>query len=105
MLDNIWKRQCKSESNPLNFLSKPKRDDHLLQILTNSGERDDIFSDRSLIKSQSNLVKIMDSLGRVSDYLEPLKKNPEGVINIDLLNELMEQTIIIVGQYHNWGIY
>ena len=43
----------------------------------------------------------MDSLGRVSDYLEPLKKNPEGVINIDLLNELMEQTIIIVGQYHN----
>ena len=47
----------------------------------------------------------MGHLGRVWDYSDSLKKGPEDVINTDLLNELVEQTITPVEQCHCLGIY
>ena len=83
---------------PSIFLSKTKLDDYLLEILTELGKKGDIFSDRCLMNSESNLVSIMGSTSRVQDYLESPEKDSESVINIDLLNELVEQIVALVGQ-------
>ena len=42
------------ENNPVpsNFLSRQKLDDDLLEILSEAGKKDEIFSDRSLMKAQ-----------------------------------------------------
>ena len=41
---------------PSNVLSKQKLNDYLLEILTEWRKKDDIFSDSSLMKYQSNLI-------------------------------------------------
>lgn len=68
------------------------------------GKKEDIFSASSLMKSQSILLNTISPLGRVWEYLESLEKDPEALINIDLLNELVKQTITLVGQCHSRGI-
>ena len=49
---------------PRNFLSRQKLDDYLLEILSEAGKEDEIFSDRSLMKAQENLTNIMGPLAR-----------------------------------------
>ena len=49
---------------PSNFLSRQKLDDYMLEILSEAGKKDEIFSDRSLMKAQENLTNIIGPLGR-----------------------------------------
>lgn len=56
------------------------------------------------MKFQNIFLKIISPLGRVWEYLESLEKDPEGLINIDLLNKLVKETITLVGQCHRRGI-
>ena len=49
---------------PNNFLSRQKLDDYMLEILSEAGKKDEIFSDRSLMKAQENLTNIIGPLGR-----------------------------------------
>ena len=55
-----------SENNPVpsNFLSRQKPDEYLLEILSEAGKKDEIFSDRSLMKAQENLTNTMGPLGQ-----------------------------------------
>ena len=49
---------------PSNFLSRQKLDNYMLEILSEAGNKDEIFSDRSLMKAQENLTNIIGPLGR-----------------------------------------
>ena len=49
---------------PSNFLSRQKLDDYMLEILSEAGKKDEMFSDRSLMKAQENLTNIIGPLGR-----------------------------------------
>ena len=93
------------ENNPVprNFLFRQKLDDYLLEILSEAGKKDEIFSDRSLMKEQENLTNIMGPLGRLWVHLDHLKKDNEGVIDLIKLLELVKQCAILVGQYHSRG--
>ena len=93
------------ENNPVprNFLFRQKLDDYLLEILSEAGKKDEIFSDRSLMKEQENLTNIMGPLGRLWVHLDHLKKDNEGVIDLIKLLELVKQYAILVGQYHSRG--
>ena len=73
------------ENNPVpsNFLSRQQIDDYLLEILSEAGKKDEIFSDRSLMKTQENLANIMGPLGCLWAYLDHLKKDNEVVINLN----------------------
>ena len=53
------------ENNPVpsNFLSRQKLDDYLLKILLEAGKKDEIFSDRSQMRTKENLTNIMRLLG------------------------------------------
>ena len=93
------------ENNPSNFFSWQKLDDHLLEILSEAKRKDKIFSDRSLTKAQENLTNIMGPLGCLWAYLDHLKKDNEGVIDLNILLELVEQCVILVGQCHSRGLY
>ena len=95
------------ENNPVpsNFLYRQKLDDFLLKILLEAGKKEEIFSDRSLVKAQENLTNIMGPLGRHWAHLDHLKKGNEGVIDLTMLLELVEQCVILVGQCHSRGSY
>ena len=47
----------------------------------------------------------MGPLGRLWAHLSRLKKNNEGVIDLNMLLELVEQCLILVGQCHGMGSY
>ena len=49
----------KNNPVPINFLSRQKLDDYLLEVLSETGKKDEIFSDRSLMKPQENLTNVM----------------------------------------------
>ena len=55
------------ENNPVpsNFLSRQKLDDYVLKNLLEAGKKDEIFSDRSQMRTQENLTNIMRPLGRL----------------------------------------
>ena len=57
------------ENNPLlsNFLSRQKLDDYLLEILSEAWKKHEIFTDRSLIKAQENLININWTIGSPLD--------------------------------------
>ena len=95
------------ENNPVpsNFLSQQKLDDYLLEILSEAGKKDEIFSDRSLMKGQENLTNLMGQLRCLWAHLDHLKKDNEGVIDLNMLLELVEQCVILVGQCHSRGSY
>ena len=88
------------ENNPVprNFLFRQKLDDYLLEILSEAGKKDEIFSDRSLMKEQENLTNIMGPLGRLWVHLDHLKKDNEGVSDLIKLLELVKQYAILAGQ-------
>ena len=73
--------------------------------LTKWGKKDDIFSDKFLMKTQNKIVQIRSLLGRVWDYFDPIEKDSESVTSINFLNEFVEQTIATVKQSHSRGIY
>ena len=77
----------------------------MLEILSEAKRKDKIFSDRSLTKAQENLTNIMGLLGCLWAYLDHLKKDNEGVIDLNILLELVEQCVILVGQCHSRGLY
>ena len=60
---------------PSNFLSRQKLDKSLLEILSEGGKKDEIFSDRSLMKAQESLASIMGPLGHFWAHLDYLKKD------------------------------
>ena len=62
-----------------------KLDGYLLEILSEAGKKDEIFSDKSLMKAQENLRNIMGPLGRLWAHLDHLKKDNEGVIDCETL--------------------
>ena len=62
-----------------------KLDGYLLEILSEAGKKDEIFSDKSLMKAQENLRNIMGPLGRLWAHLDHLKKDNEGVIDCEKL--------------------
>ena len=51
------------------------------------------------------MANIMGPLGRLWAHLDHLKKNNEGVIDLNMLLELVEQCVILVGQFHSMGSY
>ena len=55
------------------------------------------------MKAQENLTNIMGSLGWLWTHLDYLKKDNEGVIDFNMLSELVEQCVILVGQCHSRG--
>ena len=74
---------------PSNFIKKQKLDDYLLEILSEWGKKDEIFWEGSLMKSQVNLIKVMRPLGRIWEYINKVKQDPEGVIDIDHVHSLI----------------
>ena len=88
------------ENNPVprNFLFRQKLDDYLLEILSVARKKNEIFSDRSLMKGQENLANIMGPLGRLWVHLDHLKKDNEGVSDLIKLLELVKQYAILAGQ-------
>ena len=86
---------------PSNFLSRQRVDDHLPQILSETGKKN--RSDTLLMKAQENLTNIMEPLDHPSTYLDHLEKDNEGVLDFNKLLELAEQCVIFVGQCHNRG--
>ena len=76
-----------SDNNPApsNFLSRQKLDDCFLDIFSEAGKKDEIFSDRSLMKAQENLTNIMGPLVRLWAHLDHLRKDNEGVIDLNML--------------------
>ena len=84
------------ENNPVpsDFLSRQKIDDYLLEILSEAGKKDKIFSDRSLMKVQEHLTNIKGPLGTLWAHLDHLKKDNECVIDINMLLELVDQCVI-----------
>ena len=95
------------ENNPVptNFLSRQKLDDYLLDILSEAGKKDEIFSDSSLMKTQENLTNIIGLLGHLWLHLDHLKKDHESVTDFNELLELVEQCVILVGQWHSKRSY
>ena len=93
------------ENNPApsNFLSRQNLYDYLLEILSETGKKDEIVSDRSLIKAQENLINIMGPLCRIWAHLNHLKKANEGVIDLNMLLELVDQCVMFIGQCHSRG--
>ena len=47
----------------------------------------------------------MGPLGHIWANLDDLKKENEGVTDLDLLVKLFGQCLIIVGEYHSRGLY
>lgn len=90
---------------PSNFISKLKLDDYLQEILSEAGKKDEIFSDRTLMKAQGNLINIMGPLGRLLEYLDHLKSDDKGVIDLDLLMKLVDQCVVLVGVCHSRASY
>ena len=88
------------ENNPVprNFLFRQKLDDYLLEILSVARKKNEIFSDRSMMKGQENLTNIMGPLGRLWVHLDHLKKDNEGVSDLIKLLELVKQYAILAGQ-------
>ena len=68
--------------------------DYLLQILSEAGKKDKIFSERSLIKGQENLTNTMGPLGCLCANLDHLKKDNQSVIDLNMLLELVEQYVV-----------
>ena len=95
------------ENNPVpsNFLSRQKVHDYLMEIISESGKKDEIFIDKSLIKTKENLTNIMGLLGRLWAHLDHIRKDKEDVIDFNKPLELVEQCVIIVGQCHSRGSY
>ena len=60
-----------------------------MEILSKAGKKDDIFSDRSRMKAQENLINIIRPLGCLWTDLDHLKKDNESVIDLDKLFELL----------------
>ena len=103
-LKHIYDQEIKDsilKNNPVpsNFFSRQKLNEYWLEILSEAGKKDEIFSDRSLMKEQKNLTNIMGPLGYLWAQLDRLKKDNEGVIDLNKLFELDEQCAILVGQY------
>ena len=48
------------------------------------------------MKAQENLTNIMEALRRLWGHLDHLKKDNEGVIDFNMLLELVEQCVILV---------
>ena len=96
------------DNNPVssNFLSQQILNDYLLEILSEAGKKDKIFSDTwSLMKALKNLTNIMRPLGRLWAHLDHLKKDNEGVTDLNMLLELVEQCVILVAQFHHRSLY
>ena len=72
---------------PTNFVSRQKLDDYLQEILSETGKKDEIFSDRSLMKAQGNLTNVMGPLSRLWAYFDNLKKYDKGVTDLDFSNK------------------
>ena len=91
------------ENNPVpsNFLSRQKVHDYLMEIISESGKKDEIFTDKSLMKAKENLTNIMGVLGRLWAHLDHIGKDNEDVIDFNKPLELVEQCVIIVGQCHS----
>ena len=68
-----------------------------MDILSEAVKKDKIFSDRSVMKAQENLTNIMGPLGRLWEHLDYLKKDNESVIDLNMLLELVEPYVILVG--------
>ena len=86
---------------PSNFLSRQKLDDYLLEVLSEAGKKDEIFSDKNLTKFDKHNGTTVPPLGN----LNHLKKDNEGVIDLNMLLELVEQCVILIGQCHSRGSY
>ena len=95
----------KNNPVPSNLLSRQKLDNYLLEILSETGKKDEIFSDRSLMKGQEDLTNLMGPLGCLWAHLDHLKKDNEGVIDLNMLLELVEQCVILVGHCQSRGSY
>ena len=93
-------KQSLLENNPVpnNFLSRQKLGDCLPEILSETGKKNEIFWDRSLIKAQENLTNIIEPQSRLWAHLGHLRKDNEGVIDLNILLELVEIYVILVGQ-------
>ena len=76
----------------------------MLEILSEIGKKDEI-SDRSLMKAHENLTNIIGPLDRLWEHLDHLKKDNERIIDLNMLLELVEQCVILVGQCHSRGSY
>ena len=57
------------------------------------------------MKAQQNLANIMGPLARLWAHLDYLKKDNECVIDLNMLLDLVEQCVILVGQCHSRGSY
>ena len=69
--------------------------DYLLQILSEAGKKDKIFSERSLIKGQENLTNTMGPLGCLCANLDHLDHlDNESGIDLNILLELVEQYVV-----------
>ena len=68
--------------------------DYLLQILSEAGKKNKIFSERLLIKGQKNLTNTMGPLGCLYANLDHLKKDNENGIDLNVLLELVEQYVV-----------
>ena len=53
------------------------------------------------MKAQENLSNTMGPLGRLWAHLDHLKEDNEGAIDLNMLLELVEQCLILVGQCHS----
>ena len=60
------------------------------EILSESGKEDEIFSDRSLMKAQENFTNMMGPFGCLVEHLNHLRKDNEGVTDLNKLLELVE---------------
>ena len=72
-------------------------------MLSGAGKKDEIFSDRSLMKAKKNLTNIMGPLGHLWSHSDHLKKDNKGVIDLNMLLQLVEQYVMLVGQCHSRG--
>ena len=76
------------------------------EILSEPEKKDKVFSVRSLMKAQKNLANIMGPLHRFWPHLDHLKKDNEGVIDLNnILLEIVQQCVILVEQCHSKGSY
>ena len=87
-----------NNTEPSNFPSRQNLDDYLLEILSEAGKKNGIFSDRSSMEAQGNLTNIMRPLGRLWAHLDHLKKDNECVIDLNILLELVEPCVILEEQ-------
>ena len=94
-----------NNTEPSNFPSRQNLDDYLLEILSEAGKKNGIFSDRSSMEAQGNLTNIMRPLGRLWAHLDHLKKDNECVIDLNILLELVEPCVILEEQCYSRGSY